>query len=256
MKWKHDNVLNRIIICTTEKKLYVFNSQDELVRICPYRIVTIDDYIGTYIVRGDDYDKDLFHFECKSYQVFNPKRKKSEMLLLQAFKAFAYNETVKYDPFNGLKPYEIFCKEVKEELEKNMEILVDSENKVVVIKEMIDYQKIGFATKKMVVKCDERDIFDYRIGIGIALDRAGYFKDKKPFIEKSFKTKSAYYTFLYYEYFGTTLADIFDKQVKEEQADYKDRIIKEQVRKYECELRGEKYKPNKLTHKFIQVGII
>lgn len=129
----------------------------------------------------------------------------------------------------------------------DLKILVDKEHKVMVIDFI--FSKALNEHKKIVLRCDERDIFDYRIGLGIAIHRTGTYKSRYIHL---FKNKNSYYLYLVGELLENRL-DEFDKLVKAEQEDYEDRAIKEQVRKFECELRGIPYKTKKITHKFIEL---
>lgn len=128
---------------------------------------------------------------------------------------------------------------------KTIKLLIDKEHKVMVI----DFIFSLAEHKKIVLRCDERDIFDYRIGLGIAIHRIGTYKSVYKHL---FKNKNSYYLYLVGELLQNRL-DEFDKLVKAEQEDYEDRAIKEQVRKFECELRGIPYKAKKVTHKFIEL---
>lgn len=105
--------------------------------------------------------------------------------------------------------------------------------------------------QKFVVKCHPEDRFDWRVAAGVAYSR--FNKDNKSlnYLRSIMREKQYYiYCFKLMYAFNTTQ---IENAVEKYEKDYKESLIKEQVRKAECEIRKQKYVPQSIEHKFVEV---
>ena len=140
-------------------------------------------------------------------------------------------------------------KERKEEKGDIMEkILVDKTNRVIVVRFKDD-------PKSYEVRCHEHDRFERRIGIGVAISRKLSKDANLNYLRKIIKNEKDYYRYCFNWFFKfdeEKISQILSSLTKEE-ADYQEKLIKEEVRKYECSIRKEKYQPKRITHSFVEV---
>lgn len=127
-------------------------------------------------------------------------------------------------------------------------ILVDKQHRVIVV--------VFSDGDRFEVRCDEHDRFERRIGIGVAISRK--LKDNKNlnYIRKIIKNEKDYYRYCFNWYFNfdNDAISFLLSALSKEDAQYSEKLLKEEVRKFECSLRhGIKYNPIKITHSFVEV---
>lgn len=123
--------------------------------------------------------------------------------------------------------------------------LIDPENRVCVF---------TFRDKdKQVIRCHEEDRFDWRVAFGVAVSRRCKRNLHLQYLRKRLREKQ-YYLYCFNWFFNFDVASI-TKSVEEYENEYKEQQLKEQLRKYECELRKQQYQPKKISRKFKEVII-
>ena len=121
-------------------------------------------------------------------------------------------------------------------------LLINPENRVCIF-------YIG--EQKFVVKCHPEDRFDWRVAAGVAYSRLNKDNKSLNYLRSIMREKQYYiYCFkLMYEFNTTQIENAVEKYEK----DYKELLIKEQVRKAECEIRKTKYVPRTFKRGFIDL---
>lgn len=105
--------------------------------------------------------------------------------------------------------------------------------------------------QKIVVKCHPEDRFDWRVAAGVAYSRLNKDDKSLNYLRSIMREKQYYiYCFKLMYAFNTTQ---IENAVEKYEKDYKESLIKEQVRKAECEIRKTKYVPHTIEHKFVEV---
>lgn len=139
-------------------------------------------------------------------------------------------------------------KEVKEEGVIMEKILVDKANKVIVVRFKNDKERYE-------VRCHEHDRFERRIGIGVAISRKLRNDKNLNYLRKIIKNEKDYYRYCFNWFFNFDEDKISEllSSLSQEEADYQEKLIKEEVRKYECSVRKQKYQPKRISHSFVEV---
>ena len=105
--------------------------------------------------------------------------------------------------------------------------------------------------EKFVVKCHQEDKFDWKIAAGVAYSRFNKCNKALNYLRGIMREKQYYlYCFKLMYDFDTTQ---IENTVKKYETDFKERLIKEQIRKAECEIRKTKYIPAKIEREFINL---
>lgn len=121
-------------------------------------------------------------------------------------------------------------------------LLINPENKICIF-------YIG--EQKFVVKCHSEDRFDWRVAAGVAYSRLNKDNKSLNYLRRIMREKQYYiYCFKLMYDFDTTQ---IEKAVEKYEKDYKELLIKEQVRKAECEIRKTKYVPRTFKRGFIDL---
>lgn len=126
-------------------------------------------------------------------------------------------------------------------------IMFDKENKIT----------IAFLNgKKFTIKCDEKDKYDYRIGLGIVVSKINDNNNDLKYLRDHMAWKE-YYLYCYnkFFYFNTEKIKAFENAVFAENEQFKLKLDEEKVRKFKCEeIEKVQYKPKKITHDFILIN--
>lgn len=127
-------------------------------------------------------------------------------------------------------------------------VLVDKANRVIVVYFKGDKQKYE-------VRCHEHDRFERRIGIGVAISRKLRNDKNLNYLRKIIKNEKDYYRYCFNWFFNFDEDKISEilSSLSQEEADYQEKLIKEDVRKYECSIRKQKYQPKRISHSFVDV---
>ena len=105
--------------------------------------------------------------------------------------------------------------------------------------------------QKFVVKCHPEDRFDWRVAAGVAYSRLNKDDKSLNYLRSIMREKQYYiYCFKLMYAFNTTQ---IENAVEKYEKDYKELLIKEQVRKAECEIRKTKYVPRTFKRGFIDL---
>lgn len=125
-----------------------------------------------------------------------------------------------------------------------LKVLIDKENKILVA--VID-------EKKYVIRCHEQDRYDWRVGFGVAVSKhiMSKFEKELSYLRRTLREKH-YYLYCYNKFFCFNTEKV-EKIVNDYEKEYQELLIKEQVRKAECEIRKQKYEPRKIERKFISL---
>lgn len=125
-----------------------------------------------------------------------------------------------------------------------LKVLIDKDNKVLVA---------FIGEEKYVIRCHEQDRYDWRVGLGVAASKhlTPLYEKELTFLRRTLREKH-YYLYCYNKLLDFKTEKV-EKIVNDYEKEYQELLIKEQVRKAECEIRKQKYEPRKIERKFISL---
>ena len=128
---------------------------------------------------------------------------------------------------------------------KSVSVLIEKDKKLLVA---------FIGDNKYVIRCHEEDRYDWKVGLGVAISNHIYKQNEKEmfFLRKRLRERH-YYLYCYNKFFDFDTTAI-EKIVEDYEKEYQELLIKEQVRKAECEIRKQKYEPRTIERKFIKLA--